>query len=305
MSSLGERVEDNGDAVDIIERALSNPVGAGLAAETMLENTLKSFGLTPDMDYVLQPSVGGEGGARLRPDALVFMPGDAVLVIDSKASKYLLELARADGESAEDEIYAKLRDTMNQHLRDLAGKNYRNAVQAHYRSAGRADEVRQFINIMWLPNDAAVEKVRTADPDFLRKAWGHGIMVVGPTGLWTAIGMAKMNINLGRQAENRDKIVESVHALVESLAVMLEHAGGIGRSLRTAANFNVKLSGSINSRVLPRMRKLIEQGIESPTKGLPSTVPSYQVVDIEMADVIDTESDLVEPVRELPAPAGE
>ena len=271
----------------------------------MLENTLKSFGLTAGTDFVLQRTFGSEDGGRLRPDAIVFMPADAVLVIDSKASKYLMALAQADDDEAETAIYAKLAETMNQHLRDLAGKNYRAAVQADYKAAGRGDEVRQLISIMWLPNDAAVEKVRNADPDFHQKASRHGIFVVGPTGLWTAIGIAGMHVNLGRQAENRDKIVESVHALIESLTVMLEHAGGVGRGLRSAANFYVKLSGSINSRILPRARKLVEQGIEAPTRGLPKTIPSYQVVDTEMADVIDSEAEIVDNVRELPLPAGE
>lgn len=305
VSSLNDQVTVNRDAVDVIERALSNPASAGFAAETVLENTLKSFGLTAGTDFVLQRTFGSEDGGRLRPDAIVFMPADAVLVIDSKASKYLMALAQADDDEAETAIYAKLAETMNQHLRDLAGKNYRAAVQADYKAAGRGDEVRQLISIMWLPNDAAVEKVRNADPDFHQKASRHGIFVVGPTGLWTAIGIAGMHVNLGRQAENRDKIVESVHALIESLTVMLEHAGGVGRGLRSAANFYVKLSGSINSRILPRARKLVEQGIEAPTRGLPKTIPSYQVVDTEMADVIDSEAEIVDNVRELPLPAGE
>ncbi len=305
VSSLNDQVSMNKDAVDTIERALSNPAGAGFAAETILENTLKSFGLNVGTDFVLQRTFGAEGGSRLRPDAIVFMPGESVLVIDSKASKYLLELAQAGDEAAEDAIYAKLAETMNQHLRDLAGKNYRAAVQADYKAAGRGEEVRQLVSIMWLPNDAAVEKVRNADPDFQQKASRHGIFVVGPTGLWTAVGIAGMHVNIGRQADNRDKIVESVHGLIESLTVMLNHAGSVGRGLRTAANSYVKLSGSINSRVLPRARKLIEQGIESPMKGLPKALPTYQVVDTDMADVIDTEAEVVDNVRELPLPAGE
>ena len=62
--------------------------------ETVLENTLKSFGLTAGIDFVLQQTFGSEDGSRLRPDAIVFLPADSVLVIDSKASKFLLELAQ-------------------------------------------------------------------------------------------------------------------------------------------------------------------------------------------------------------------
>lgn len=305
VSSLNDQVSVNRDAVDVIERALSNPAGAGFAAETVLENTLKSFGLSIGTDFVLQKTFESDEGRSLRPDAIVFMPADSVLVIDSKASKFILELARAEDEVAEEVLYGRLAVTMNQHLKSLAGKNYRNAVQSDYREAGKAGEVRQLISLMWLPNDAAVEKVLRADPEFQRKASENGIFVVGPTGLWTAVGVAGSRINISRQAENHEKIVDAVHELMESVGVVLSRAGSLGRGLRSAVKSYDELSRSINSRVLPRARKLLDLGIEPPTKGLPKPLPTYQVVDTEMADLIDTEAEPVDNIRELPLPAGE
>lgn len=299
VSTLNERVEGNAETVDVIERALSNPGGAGYAAETVLENTLKSFGLRAETDYVLQRGVDG---GRLRPDALVFLPGNTVLVIDSKASKFILELARAEDEEAEEAVNAKLAASMNQHLKDLVSRDYRNAVQAEFKNSGRAGDTPQLVSIMWLPNDAAIEKVLRADPDFQRKASEQNIYVAGPTGLWTAVGIAGLHINLGRQEENRDRIVETVQALIESMAVMLERAGQVGRGLKTATDAYARLTSSINARVLPRARKLIEQGIEAPAKGLPKPMPGFQVVQTELADVIDTDSEIVDAPRELPPP---
>jgi DNA recombination protein RmuC len=299
VSSLNDRVEGNAKTVDVIERALSNPGGAGYAAETVLENTLKSFGLRAETDYVLQRTVGG----GLRPDALVFLPGNTVLVIDSKASKFILELAEAEGEEAEEVVNAKLAASMNQHLKDLTGKKYRDAVRSDYRSVDRSSDASHLVSIMWLPNDAAVEKVLRADPDFQRKASDKKIYVVGPTGLWTAVGIAGLHINLGRQEENRDRIVVSVRTLIESMTVMLEHAGLVGSGLKRATDAYARLTSSINGRVLPRVRKLVEQGIEAPAKGLPKPMPGFQVVQTEMADVIDTDGDIVEAPRELPPPA--
>jgi DNA recombination protein RmuC len=292
VSSLHDQVGQSRETVNVIERALSNPSGAGYAAETVLENTLKSFGLTPGRDYMLQYTVDSGDGGRLRPDALVFLPGDTVLVIDSKASQHILELARAEDDETETVAYARLSQSMNQHLRDLAGRNYRAAVQADYKAAGRSHEAKQVISIMWLPNDGAVEKLRRADPEFQRKASQNNIYVAGPNTLWTAMGIAGLHINLGRQAENRDRIVETVHALIESVTVMLDHAGGVGRGLRQAANAYGKLSSSINSRVLPRARRLVEQGIEAPAK-------------TDYADTIDAESNVVTLAKDLPPPAGE
>ena len=281
VASLNAQVTTNKDAVDVIER------------------------LTAGIDFVLQQTFGSEDGSRLRPDAIVFLPADSVLVIDSKASKFLLELAQVEDEAAEAAIYEKLSSTMNQHLKSLASKNYRMAVQSDFRAAGKGEEVRQLISIMWLPNDAAVEKVLRADPEFQRKASENGIFVAGPTGLWTAVGVAGSKINIDRQAQNHEKIVEGVQALIESLAVVLTHAGRVGSNMRTAAKAYDDLSRSINRRVLPRARKLLDLGVEAPTRGLPKPLPNYQVVDTDMADVIETEAEPVDNVRELPLTAGE
>lgn len=308
VSSLNDQVAVNRDAVDVIERALSNPASAGFAAETVLENTLKSFGLTAGIDFVLQRTLGSEEGGRLRPDAIVFLPADSVLVIDSKASKFLLELAQVEGEAEEAAVYGKLADTMNQHLKSLASKNYRSAVQADFRAAGKGEEVRQLISIMWLPNDAAVEKVLKADPEFQRRASEHGIFVVGPTGLWTAVGVAGSKINVNKQIENHEKIIETVQLLIDRLVVVLGHASKVGSGLKSAVDGYEKLSRSINTRLLPPMRNIVDLGVDAPTKGLPKPMPEFLVRDSDRRDAIDAELDPVETVdniRELPLPAGE
>tara|TARA_Y100000588_G_scaffold361055_1_gene421499 strand:+ start:516 stop:1955 length:1440 start_codon:yes stop_codon:yes gene_type:complete len=305
VASLNDQVTTNKDAVDVIERALSNPASAGFAAETVLENTLKSFGLTAGTDFVLQRTFGAEDGGRLRPDAIVFLPADSVLVIDSKASKFLIELAQAEDDAAEAAVNKQLADTMSQHLKSLASKNYRSAVQADFRAAGKGEEVKQLISIMWLPNDAAVEKVLRADPEFQRKASENGIFVVGPTGLWTAVGVAGSKININKQAENHEKIVETVHTLIERLVVVLGHAGRVGSGLKTAVDSYEKLSRSINSRLLPPVRNLVDLGVEAPTKGLPKPMPEFEVRDTDRRDAIDAEVDTLDNVRELPLPAGE
>ncbi len=93
MAQLKGQVADKAKALDIVWRALSSPGGAGYFAEIGLANTLKSFGLMQERDFLLQATVQDEH-SRKRPDAIVFLPGDAVLVIDSKATKYLIDLPR-------------------------------------------------------------------------------------------------------------------------------------------------------------------------------------------------------------------
>lgn len=293
VQQLHGQVQEKGAALDTLWRALSSPGGAGQAAEIGLANTLASFGLEHGRDFLLQHTTEDEEGRRLRPDAVVFLPGDSVLVIDCKASKFLLDIARAESGAAEDEAYRNLARTMNQHLRALAEKDYRSAILAAWRQSGRAGEMARVLSVMYLPNEAALEKLNRADPDFLRKARDKDIIPAGPAGLHCAISLASVEINLLRQVENQHKIVDTTRDLLDSMAVMLGHAASLGRGIKAAAESFAKLTASVNQRLLPRARNLARLGVQ-PNKPLPPNLPAYSVHAQENELFIEGEADAVE-----------
>ena len=277
VAALQERDSETRDRMDTVMRALSSPGGAGHYAEIGLENTLKSFGLEKGRDFFLQHTLEGR---RLRPDALLLLPGDTLWVIDSKASKHFLDLAAAEGTEAEDDAYKALAATMNTHLRALADKNYRSEIMAAYRETGRSGDARRVMSIMYVPHDGAMEKIARADPDFVAKAARAEITIAGPSMLMALVGFARIEIDLGKQAENQEKIVEGAQALVESVAVVVDHAGSVGRGLKTAANAYGKMARSINGRLLPRARGIEQMGVRSGrNKPLPRALSGFQVVE--------------------------
>jgi DNA recombination protein RmuC len=300
VSSLNVRVEQSDSKAETILRALSNPAGAGQMAEVGLNNTLETFGLIAGRDFLLQHTIdGSEDGARLRPDAVVFLPGQSVLTIDCKASKHLLEIAEAEGTERERDTYARLAATMNQHLRALAGKDYASAYRETCRKAGKGERVNRAINIMYLPSEVAVERLAKADPEFMRKAAREQIVVCGPTGLMAYVGFASCEIDLGRRAENQEQIVAGAERLIEAIGVVMSHVNAVGRGIRTAADSHVKMVKSINGRLLPRGRELTRLGVRLPRgKELPPPLPAFQVFDADDA-VIDGESEDVTPAPAL------
>lgn len=295
VAALSDQVSRNRETVDTVWRALSNPAGAGHFSEVTLENTLKSFGFERDRDFVVEHTIEDAlDGKRLRPDAVVFLPFESVLVIDSKASKFILELAQVEGTEKENEAYASLAKTMNQHLRALAGKDYKGAIVDQYRSAGRVGEIRRVLSVMYLPNDGALEKLKRADTKFDGKAARQGIIVAGPTGLASIIGFARIEIDLGRQAENQEDIVQATQQLLESIGSVMSHVDSVGKGIRTAANSYVRLTGSVNSRLLPRARGLAELGVRSAKgKPLPKQLAAYQVIDLSEHTTIEGEAEEV------------
>lgn len=285
---LADRVEKAGGGVETLMRALSSPGGAGQHAELGLANMLNSLGLESGRDYLLQATaVDAESGKRLRPDAVVFLPTDTVLVIDCKASKFLLELAEKDSEDAQARARENLARTMNQHLKSLAEKDYRNAVLAICKQAGRGSDP-HIISLMYLANEAALEQVNRADPDFYRRARAAQIIPAGPAGLHSALLVAGTEIRRLRQMENQREIVERCGALLESVAIVLGHAVRMGAGLKTAVDHFARLTGSVNTRLLPRARTLSRLGI-LPQKTLPQALPVFSVQTGEDPTLIEAE----------------
>jgi DNA recombination protein RmuC len=224
---------------------------------------------------------------------LVFLPAESVLVIDAKASKFLVEMARAEGTEREAEAYRNLARTMNQHLKDLCDRDYRGAVTASWRKSGKDSAPARVLTVMYLPNEAALEKLGQADPNFVNKAAQEQILLAGPTGLASIIGFASVEISLMRQIENQKKIVEGAEKLLESLATALTHAGSVGKGIRGAADAFAKLTASLNGRVLPRARELTRLGLR-PAKAVPPNLGGFQVLDLGAETIEGEVAELVE-----------
>lgn len=293
---LNTQVDAKGRLLDTVWRSLTSPGGSGQIAEIGLANTLKAFGLENGRDYQLQATTDDAvTGRRLRPDALVFLPGNSALVIDCKASKYLLEIAEAEiGGAGESEAYANLARTMNQHLKALADKDYRGAVLAAWRAAGRTGDVGSVLSIMYLPNEAALERLVRADAAFFARARAAEIIPAGPAGLHCALSLAAAEITKERQAENQRRIIDGTQILLEAVVTVLRLTAGIGKGLKSAAESYEQLTRSINQRLLPRARRLVALGVQG-GKALPANLPVFAVTSQEADHLIEGDAaELVE-----------
>jgi DNA recombination protein RmuC len=300
VAVLNSQVSESRQTMDTVWQALSSPGGAGSFAEVGLENSLKSFGLVKGRDFFIQQQIEG---SRLRPDAIVLLPGDTVLVIDSKASKFLLDHAEAESTERADEALRNLVRTMNSHLNGLASKNYKDEIRAGYRQAGRIGEIKRIVSIMCLPTEGALDKIINGDPDFIKKATKVEIAVAGPGALACLIGFARVEIDLGIRTENQEQIIDLTRDLIDRVGTALDKADGIGRSLRTAAKNYVDFASSVNSRLLPSVRSLITKGVNpARNKAMRSALPTYELIELNREGVIDGESEAVSNVEQLPKP---
>lgn len=279
VASLKDQTHENRDKMSMVWRALSNPGAAGQLAEVGLENTLKNLRLEPGRDFFMQYSISSTAdNATMRPDAVLFLPQDIVMVIDSKATKYSLDIAQAIGTPEETAALENLKKTMNTHLKALYSKDYAAAINAAYKESGRSSKIRMTIMVMYVPSESLIETIKRADPEFISKVERSGLILAGPASLSGLISLAGLNIGLSRQAENQDEIVSGVQDLMDNVITVLSYAERVGKGIKTAADSFEQFARSVNSRMLPKLKGLVRLGVKpAKNKELPGRITSYDV----------------------------
>ena len=278
VGSLSKEISQSKDIVDVIKNSLLSPSGAGALAEITLENIMKSSGLRLNTDYRMQYSVHDENQDTLRPDSIVFLPSDRVMIIDAKASKFLVD--EADPKS--------LAKTMNSHLRSLSGKSYADAVRKNLTVKG--NNISNIVTLMFLPTEHAIEKLLDADNEFMNKAWKYNIFPVGPSGLMNMLSFAKFQISEQMMMHNHQKIIEEVQKLMASIGSMAEHSTRLGSSISSVANHYDKFAASFNRNFLSKARNISKMGIEAGLKKDQASLQRFQVI-ASNSELIEVESE--------------
>ncbi len=278
VGSLNKEVAQSKDIVDVIKNSLLSPSGAGALAEITLENIMKSSGLRLNIDYRMQYSIQDENQDTLRPDSIVFLPSDRVMIIDAKASKFLVD--EADPKS--------LAKTMNSHLRSLSGKSYADAVRKNL--AVKGNNISNIVTLMFLPTEHAIEKLLDADNEFMNKAWKYNIFPVGPAGLMNMLSFAKFQISEQMMMHNHQKIIEEVQKLMASIGSMAEHSTRLGSSISSVANHYDKFAASFNRNFLSKARNISKMGIEGGLKKTQASLQRFQVI-ASNSELIEVEAE--------------
>jgi DNA recombination protein RmuC len=251
------------------------PKARGRWGERALQNVLEQCGLAEHTDFHLEHSLETEEG-RLRPDAIVNVPGQKKLVIDAKVSLNAYQAAfEADDEEERKRHLALHAKSMRGHVQTLGAKSY----QSQFEDA--PDYV-----VMFVPGEHFVAAALEADPELWDFAFEKRVLLATPTNLvaicrtvaqvWRQDGLAREAQEIGRMGAE----------LYERLRTAAEHLKRVGGGLETAVNNYNKFVGSFERNVLSSGKRLAEKGVdigkaEIPEVPLVESAPRYTGGDTE------------------------
>lgn len=258
VKAIGESLHRNTAETGKLVNALTAPKGGGRWGEMTLRNVMEQAGLSGHCDFNEQVNDQTEEG-RQRPDAVIHLPGERQIVVDSKVSLEAYMAAASADEPTQRKVHLKSHATnVQRHVDTLASKRYQ----------ANLDERVDFV-AMFIPGENFFAAALEHAPDLLERAYSKNVIVTTPS---TLIGLAKTVAYVWRQekmTQNAREAAQLGQQLYERIATMASHIEKLGKSLNTSVGHFNAMNSSLDKRVMPTMKKFQDLSIAPPDKPMP------------------------------------
>lgn len=224
LKSLNERIST--DAINLSNALRGDNKTLGNWGELILERVLERAGLTKGHEYDREVSLQSAEGARLRPDALLYLPGGKTIIIDSKVSVKFYEKtlhSSCDADSKKRLLREHVK-SIRKHIDGLSAKEYE-ALEGVYSL--------DFV-LMFVPVEAALQTALEFDEMLYKHAYDRNVILVGPSSLMVTCRTIQNVWHSELQNKNSSVIAKKAGELVNRFAGFVAEIDAISASLDSA-----------------------------------------------------------------------
>jgi DNA recombination protein RmuC len=255
--SLAEQLRALASTHENLQRETSNLVSAlrkpqvrGRWGEMQLRRVAELSGMSVHCDFTEQQSMDTERG-RIRPDMVVHLPNDREIVVDSKVS---LE-AYLDALSAETE--EERRAKMERHAQQVRAHMNRLASKEYWSQFQRSPE---FV-VLFIPGESFLSAALDIDTTIIEDGIQKRVIIATPTTFIALLRAIAYGWRQEQMTRNAQEISELGRQLYDRMRTLVQHFENIGSSLERAIGAYNKAVGSMESRILPSVRRFKELGV--------------------------------------------
>ena len=267
LSSMQEQLQkETSNLVTVLRR----PKVSGSWGEIGLRRVAELAGMTAYCDFYEQESVSTDTG-RLRPDMVVRLPNGREIVVDAKAPvDAYLNAVSASSEEERKKAMANYITQVRNHMNTLGSKAY-------------WDQFKQSpeIVVMYLPGESFFSAALEHDHKLIEDGSAKKVILSTPT---TFIALLKA-IAYGWQQDQITKSAQEISnlgkELYERFSIVLEHFSDTGAAIRKAVESYNKSVSSMETRLIPSVKKFKELGVSSQKEIAPPVEISQSTKNIE------------------------
>ena len=257
-----------------LSKALRRPEVRGSWGEIQLKRVVELAGMNSFCDFDEQVSVRDGEKNLLKPDLIVRLPNNRLVVVDSKAVLDAF-LDAVDAENPEDKKKALERHAKNlrSRVQDLSKKSYWEQFEQSAEFA-----------VLFIPNEALLSAAVEIDKSIIEDALKEKIIIATPTTLVALLKAIAYGWSQNQITENAQNMINQAKEFYERLSPWLKHLSKVGVNLESAVkSYNDSIS-SLDLRVLPSVRKLKELGFKD----------REELPQIEQVNITSKHADIIE-----------
>ena len=253
LLTLTKQSESLANETERFRMVLKSNQARGKWGEETLRRVVEAAGMSVHCDFIEQVQSEDK-----KPDMIVRLPGERVIIVDAKVPDldFIAALETGDLEKREQSLKAhaaKLKDT----IKELAERDYPSEFQ------NSLDCV-----VLFLPAESLFSAALEGDRELIIWAASKRIMIATPASLIALLRAVGFSWQQFTQTENVRIIAEAAQELYNRVAKFTEHFEKIGAGISKANEAFDEAVGSYERRVRPSGEQLLKLGLKTDGKSM-------------------------------------
>ncbi|MHA8093099.1 DNA recombination protein RmuC [Aquirufa regiilacus] len=259
LTSLNQTVTQKTE--DLTNALKGSNKSQGNWGEMILERVLESSGLKKGMEYETQFVTKNQINETIKPDAVIFLPDNKNLIIDSKVSLTAYEryTSAEEGTIEKEQALKEHIESLKSHIKLLSAKDYHTGLDLNSPD----------FTLLFIPIESGFVATISQDTTLFNYAWERKIVLVSPSTLLATLRTIASVWKTEYQTRNAIEIARQAGDLYDKFVSFTQDMEDVGKHMKRAEDAHAGALNKLSTgkgNLISRAERLHKLGIKSTKK---------------------------------------